>query len=251
MVDKKQKLNNTLIIGRIFLGQIGLDMSFKNAKIAWHGKEMPLHPCNCFEDNHVVQKILTNEPCSTAKASTNIIIDDAAAKCEETDLHKSSTEQVHSTDGQCQQPLEVLNKQSRLFQGFDSKQLGIFPNRKHHVDSNLGAKACHIKQPHFVTLEQVKAAKTEMKRQVDLGIVEQCCATEWEMPVFVTPKQMDPVDLLLIFKSQTKLPNQFIITCQKCGMSFTAVKTFFVPQCWMCPCNLTPFHLMRNPKLAV
>ena len=65
----------------------------------------------------------------------------------------------------------------------------MFPNQDCHVDLNLGAEACHAKQPCSVALDQVKAAKqTETRRQVDLGIIERCCATEWGMPVFVAPK---------------------------------------------------------------
>ena len=73
MVDE-QKLSCTSIIGQIFLRQIGLDISFKNAKITWCNKEMPSHPQNHFEDNEAIWKVLANEPHSTAKAHTTSLM---------------------------------------------------------------------------------------------------------------------------------------------------------------------------------
>ena len=187
-VVNEHPLSHDLIIGRIFLRQVGLNINFTDSKVTWKDKEIPLHPCNHFKDEQPIQKVLANEPCSTAEACANIVCDDAATEHEETDLHESSTEQVHLTNDQRQQLLQVLNKYSKLFQGPDNEQLGIFPNGECHIDSKPESKAHHIEQPHSVPLNQTPAVKTEIQRQVKLGIIEKCCAAEWRMPMFIMPK---------------------------------------------------------------
>ena len=149
-----------------------MNFNFNEAKVTWNDKEMPLHPRHHFNDNQLIQQVLTNEPHSTAEACANVIHNDAASKHEETNPQELTTHQVHSTPHQ-QQPLpQSLKKHARLFKGLDDEQLGMFPNRKHHIDLNLGAKAHCIKQPCSIPLTQQPAAKTEIKRQVDLGVVK-------------------------------------------------------------------------------
>ena len=184
----EQKLSCTSIVGRIFLRQIGSDISFKNAKVTWHDKEMPLHPQNCFDNKHAFHKALANEPHSTAEACANIVID-AALKCTKTHLNQLASQQNHLTMKHKDVLLKMLQEHKQLFEGLDHEQLGTFPNCKCHIDLNLGAKAHHIKQPCSIPLDQVKAAKTEMQRQVNLGIlIKKCCATEWGMHIFIIPK---------------------------------------------------------------
>ena len=68
----EQDLDGNLIIERIFLQQMGLNASFREAEISQHGKDVPSHPCNHFKDNQIVQKVLTNESCSTMEACVGI-----------------------------------------------------------------------------------------------------------------------------------------------------------------------------------
>ena len=110
-----------------------------------------------------------------AEACASVICGGAATKWEEADLCKSSAEQTHSTQFQQQQLLKIFNKHASLFQGSKNEQSGIFNNGKCHINLNLGAKPCHIKQPHSVPPSQVNDL---------LGIPEKCCATKWGMPVF-------------------------------------------------------------------
>ena len=135
-----------------------------------------------------MQKIPTNEPHSTAEACANVICDDAAAKHTNIDLNWLVSQQDHPTLEKKEALLKTLQKHSQLFEGLKNKQFGIFPNRDCHIDLHVGAKAHHIKQPHSIPLTQQPAVKTEIKRKVDLGIVEKCCTTEWGMPMFVVPK---------------------------------------------------------------
>ena len=62
----EKNLGCDLIIGRIFLWQVGLNVNFDEAEVTWQGEAVPSHPRDHFEDNQLMQKILTNEPCSTA-----------------------------------------------------------------------------------------------------------------------------------------------------------------------------------------
>ena len=82
----------------------------------------------------------------------------------------------------------TARKTGRESNAICDKQLGAFPNCGCHVHLNLGEKACHAKQPCSVPLNQVKAGRTEMRRQVNLEIVKRCHATKWGMPVLIVPK---------------------------------------------------------------
>ena len=89
---------------------------------------MPLHPQNHFSDDQALRKILTNEPCSTAESHANIVCDDAASKCEETNLRKLAAQQTQSTTDQQSQLLQSLTKHARSFEGLDNEQLSTFLN---------------------------------------------------------------------------------------------------------------------------
>ena len=84
---------------------------------------------NHFSNDHLFQKMLTNEPHSTAEAhANNVICDDTATKCEETDLQELTANQVQSTPNQQHQLMQALKKHACLFEGLDNKQLDTFPN---------------------------------------------------------------------------------------------------------------------------
>ena len=107
----------------------------------------------------------------------------------ETNPNHLVSQQDHLTAEHKVMPLRTLQKHEQLFEGLDHKQLGdMFPDCEHHIDLNLGAKACHIKQSHSILLDQVNATKVETQRQVNLGIVERCCATERGMHMFIIPR---------------------------------------------------------------
>ena len=75
-----------------------MNINFDEALVTWKGKEMPMHPRNCFQNNQLIWKTLSDEPHSTAEACANTIVhEDAATKCNETDLRELVANQVQST----------------------------------------------------------------------------------------------------------------------------------------------------------
>ena len=115
-------------IGRTFPRQTGLNVSSKEAKITWRGEEMPLHPRNHFNDKQVFEKALANELHSTAEACANIVHDNTATKCANTNLNQLASQQDQSTVEHKAMLLKTLQKHKQLFEGLEHKQLGIFPN---------------------------------------------------------------------------------------------------------------------------
>ena len=123
-----QNLNHALTIGCNFLRQIGIDILPSQSKVTWHGKEMPLHPQNCLDDKQTFNQVLTNEPHSTAESHANVVHEDAATKCKETDLNQLVSQQSHLTLEHKAMLLKTLKTHNRLCEGLANKQLGIFPN---------------------------------------------------------------------------------------------------------------------------
>ena len=74
-----------------------MNVNFSEAKATWNDKEMPPHPRHCFNDNQLLWKALTNEPCSTAEAHANVICENAAAKHANTNPNQLASKQDHSS----------------------------------------------------------------------------------------------------------------------------------------------------------
>ena len=92
-----QDLNHTLKFGQIFLRQIGIEILLSESKVTRHGKEMPLHPQNCLDNNQTFNQAITNEPHSTAEAHADIVCNDAATKCTNANSNQLVLQQDHST----------------------------------------------------------------------------------------------------------------------------------------------------------
>ena len=198
-----------VILGRRYMKQIEIQMDFARSTISWYDKEMSFHPRNFFKNNQLLRKILANEPYSVAESYANqFAYTDASTTYEQTDLEALVKEQKHLDDTAKHALLSILSQNAVLFKGLNNRQLGIFPNRKYHIDLQLGAKAFHIKQPYSVALNQQTAVKTELLRQLKLGILERCYSTEWGMPMFIIPKPDGTCRLIADFRELNKVTRQ-------------------------------------------
>ena len=205
------KMNYQLILGRKYMKQICIKMDFETSTVSWYDKNMSFHPRNYFNNNELLRKVLSNEPYSVAEAyanQTTHIYQDAATKYEKTDLNSLVQQQAHLDEPSKKHLLNILQDHSILFAGLNDRQLGIFPNREYHIDLNLGAKAYHIKQPYSVPLHQQEAVKTELLRQLKLGILQRCYSTEWGMPMFIIPKPDGSCRLIADFRELNKATKQ-------------------------------------------
>ena len=191
--------------------QIGIAMNFASSTIEWIGKEMSFHPRNFFNNNELLRKVLSNEPYSVAEAygqQATHTYEDASSKYKGTDLQQLVATQEQLDEKAKKALLNVLRHHSVLFQGLNDRQLGIFLNRKYHIDLMLGAKPFHIKQPYSVPLYQQDAVKIELLRQLKLGIIERCYSTEWGMPMFIIPKPDGSCRLIADFRELNKVTKQ-------------------------------------------
>ena len=215
-----------VIIGRKYMKQIGISMDFATSSIHWYGKEMSFHPRSFFKNNELLRKVLSNEPHSVAESYATHMYEDAATKYEQTDLKSLVAQQEHLDDSAKKSLLGILCSHSVLFEGLNNKQLGIFPNRKYHIDLMLGAKPFHIKQPYSVALNQQEPVKIELLRQLKLGIIERCYSTEWGMPMFIIPKPDGSCRLIADFRELNKVTKQLHYPLPKIQSIFHRRKNF-------------------------
>ena len=205
------KMGYQLIIGRKYMKSICISMNFAQSTVDWYGKVMSFHPRNYFSNNGILRKVLSNEPYSVAEAyatQTSHNYEDASEKYGETDLKSLVDKQSHLDSAAKGVLIEILKKHAVLFAGLNNRKLGIFPNREYHIDLMLGAKPYHIKQPYSVPLHQQNAVKTELLRQLKLGILERCYSTEWGMPMFIIPKPDGSCRLIADFRELNKATKQ-------------------------------------------
>ena len=116
-----------------------------------------------------------NEPCAVAEThiaqAQKQTCMDAATKCASADLQELVGQQVHLSTVEQARLLSPSNKNKALFEGLENQELGVFPNRKHHIDLQPNTKPHHTKQPHSIPLHQHGAVKTKLPRKGKLGIL--------------------------------------------------------------------------------
>lgn len=213
------KMNYHLIIGRRYMKQIALRMDFASSTVQWFDKTMSFHPRNYFQDKNLIRKVMGNEPYSIAESyiaqAKQQAYVDSSTKYMDTDLRKLAEQQIHLSPTERSVLLKILNQNQALFEGLADRELGIFPNREYQIELIDGAKPFHIKQPYGIPLHQREAVKKELLRQVQLGILVRCYATEWGMPCFVVPKPDGSCRLIADFRELNKVTKKLVYPLPK------------------------------------
>lgn len=208
-----------LIIGRKYMKQIALKMDFESSTIQWYDKEMKFHPRSYFTDSTLLRKIMSNEPYSVAESYAAQTQQegyvDSSTKYMDTDLKALVKLQSHLTQDQQDKLLDILSNFEALFEGLNNRELGIFPNREYKIELIDGAKPFHIKQAYSIPINQREAVKKELFRQVKLGILIRCYATEWGMPCFVVPKPDGSCRLIADFRELNKVTKKLVYPLPK------------------------------------
>jgi hypothetical protein len=78
----------------------------------------------------------------------------------------------------------VLNEHTKLFDG----TLGVYPNRKFHIDLMPGAVP-KLFRPYAIPGIHLEAFKRELIHLVKIGVLSPQGASEWASPTFITPKK--------------------------------------------------------------
>ena len=74
------------------------------------------------------------------------------------------------------------------FPKFFDGTLGIYPNRKFHIDVMPGAKPIHAR-PYAIARIHLEAFKKELDHLVSIGILTTTGASDWGLPTFIMPKK--------------------------------------------------------------
>ncbi len=78
----------------------------------------------------------------------------------------------------------VLNERTKLFDGI----LGVYPQRKLHIDLVPGAVPKHFR-PYAIPVIHLEALKKELIHRVKIRVLYPQGASEWASPTFITPKK--------------------------------------------------------------
>ena len=171
-----------IIFGRKFMHNVGIDLKFTTSTVHWFEDMMNFHPLNYFKNKEAMRDILNSEPFRVKR------FDDSATKYKSVDLEEVIKTQIHLSDDQKKQLQDVLVKYDKLFAGLNDCHLGQYPNQTFHITLKPDARPYHVKQPFPIPVNQLENFKTEIHRQVQLGILSECADSEWGLPTFCVPK---------------------------------------------------------------
>ena len=200
-VADASKIGYDMVIGRDLMTAIGMDMSFEKKVITWDQVEVSMRSFNhakkmkysAHEMNIIVQEM--QEPASTREATNRVLKKILDAKYEKANLVNVVKKAIHLTGIQQNKLLKLLQKYEDLFDG----TLGEWKTDPVSFELKEGAKPHsqrHYPMPHI----HKETFKKELKRMVELGILEKVQESEWGSPTFIIPKKNGTVRFVSDFR---------------------------------------------------
>jgi len=174
-----------LILGRDFLNKVGIDVKSSNLTCEWCGDSIPFKLPSYITNDFAHQAFIESQTEPSAVVDHEVHAAFTATKPTFADVEDVVRDQVHLTDDQRSQLLELLSKHTALFSG----KLGCYPKRKFHIDLKPGTTPYHCKAPYPVPNSLRKVVKDEIDRQVQLDILERVNESLWGMPMLFVPKK--------------------------------------------------------------
>jgi hypothetical protein len=176
-----------MIIGRDFLKNNEIDISFKQNTISWLDQQITMKTDQFWTQNiNWYDSLLNNEDNQDKLFAENYIIHQQIkhSKYEAANLKEVITLQTHLNQEQQRQLFNILELYSELFNG----KLGKYPHQKIHLDIQENAKPFHAK-PYAVPHIHTQVFKDELKRLCEINVLQQCGRTEWAAGTFIIPKK--------------------------------------------------------------
>ncbi len=103
------------------------------------------------------------------------------AKYKQVNINRVAADKKYLNDNQHHKLQHLLAKNKKLFDW----SLGVYPHQKVHID--LLPKLVHRAYP--VPWVQEQTFKKELQHMVDIGILEECRASEWALSCFIVAKR--------------------------------------------------------------
>lgn len=189
------------ILGRDFLLRAGgIDVCFSTQSIKWMGATIPMRARNSLQepasrDAHYLDQ-LTDEFSSPLFDSYTSI---RPTEYKEEDLKQLLEEQMHLTKEQREDLGTLWSEFTQLFNG----KLGLYPHRQLDLELIPGAKPVH-QRAYPVPHVHREVFKQELRRLVELGVLEPTGSSEWAAPSFIIPKKDGTVRWLTDFRELNK-----------------------------------------------
>ena len=186
-VVETKHCNYDMIIGRDFLKNNEIDISFKQNTISWLDQQITMKTDQFWTQNiNWYDSLLNNEDNQDKLFAENYIIHQQIkhSKYEAANLKEVITLQTHLNQEQQRQLFNILELHSELFNG----KLGKYPHQKIHLDIQENAKPFHAK-PYAVPHIHRQVFKNELKRLCEINVLQQCGRTEWAAGTFIIPKK--------------------------------------------------------------
>lgn len=179
-----------MIIGRDFLRNNKIDLSFNENIITWLEQMIVMKP-NRFWDHkrNWYDLLLNNEAKQDDLFHENYTIHHQPIQIKHSKYETTSPQQVillqkHLDQQQQQQLLSILKLHTILFNG----KLGKYPHQKIHLDVNKNVQPFHAKAYAVPHIHQ-QVFKDELQRLCEIKVLERCGRSEWAAGTFIIPKK--------------------------------------------------------------
>ena len=182
-----------LFLGADFLTKTGIDVKYSTGTMEWFDSKLPLRNPHLlqpkdFEAMVCIVKIQQEEELFGMDwyDPTCYAIEILDAKYEKVEVDEVTNQLTHlNPQPQQKEDLkQVLKEHTKFFDG----TLGVYPNRKFHINLISGAVAKHAR-PYPVPVIHLAAFKKELVHLVEIGVLSPQGASEWASPTFITPKK--------------------------------------------------------------
>jgi len=180
-----------VIIGLDTMLALNIDVSTSTRTVTWNGNKVPFRSRTFLDESNcqfsTFSAILTHDPVDTFIESLSGYKSNEPikhSKYEYVDAEAVANQQIHLSRDQRRDLSKVLSKYQRLFSG----KLGKYPHKKVHIDLQPGAKPV-ASRPYPVPMHNQQVFKDELKRLVEIGVLEPCGPSEWLTPSFIIPKK--------------------------------------------------------------
>jgi Retroviral aspartyl protease./Reverse transcriptase (RNA-dependent DNA polymerase). len=178
-----------MIIGRDFMKNNKINMSFETATVSWLDNRVIMKPNQFWNQKinwyHLLldsndQQDLFDENYMHHRQPTKI----KHSKYEVANIEEVIKSQTHLDQRQQQQLLNILKMHTTLFNG----KLGKYPHRRIHLDVRKDVHPFHAK-PYTVPHIHQQVFKDELQRLCEIKVLERCGGTEWAAGTFIIPKK--------------------------------------------------------------
>jgi hypothetical protein len=179
-----------MIIGRDFLRNNKINLSFENNTITWLEQTIVMKPNEFWDQKrNWYDLLLDNETEQDDLFQENYVIHHEPIQIKHSKYEATSPEQVimlqkHLNQTQQQDLLNVLKIHSKLFDG----KLGKYPHQKIHLDVKSDAQPFHAKAYALPHMHQ-QVFKDELQRLCKIKVLERCGRSEWAAGTFIIPKK--------------------------------------------------------------